>query len=220
MVLFAAACSATPVSNVDSGAASGTSTTASLGGTTVTRPNDTALSVAGTTTLDSTTVAGGADATTTTVPGAVPGQSTVPGGGVVTTAAPVPTTNGGGGGSPTTPAPTTATTAKATTTTTVPKPTLVADGSNNTLTVHCMGPVTSAMASATWSTTNATQVAVALGQVADAFSAPINADLSKTSGSYPVTLTCPGPANQYTTVTAMGPGGKTTVVITWTMHVM
>jgi len=83
-----------------------------------------------------------------------------------------------------------------------------------------MNAALTAMASATWTTTNATQVAVALGQVDDAFSAKVNGDPSKTSSSYPVSLSCSGPAQQFTTVTAMGPGGKTTAVITWTIHTM
>lgn len=209
-----AACSGTTAPKVETGAApnaaSGTSVVGTSVGTTPgTTPGTTVApdTAGGDTTISPNLAGNGLATTSSTASGANPNatQPTTPGGG------PAPTSG---------PGPTTATTAATTTTTTAPKPTLNASGPGGDNTVHCMGGNNNPSASATWSTANATQVAVAIGNVPDAFAAAINGDLSRTSGSYPVTLSCTDSNPQVTTVTAMGPGGKTTKQIIWTMHHM
>jgi len=213
-IVVSVSCSGASPGGVDAGFAAPGSSSAPTG--TSNTPGTTASATRGTTPAG-TAVVGAADVTstvatdgsTTTVAGAPSGPSTTRAPGNASTPPTIP------GAVPTVPAPTAAPTTIAPTTT-ASKVTLSAGGPGGDETVHCMGGVTSAMATATWTTTNATQVAVALGFVADAFASPYNQDLSKLNGSYPVPIGCTGV--QYTTVSARGPGGPVTVHIRWEIH--
>ena len=230
----AAGCSSsTPT--VDAGAKSevtnpaGTTLTRGTGtsvpGTIDSGPGTTVASDPGTTVAgESTTTVAGAPPVTgangapvTTVAPAGPGAVTTVAG-VTTTAKPGPPTSAGGVTTvpvttvaPTTTPPTTA----------APKPTLKASGAGNDNQIHCHAGNANAQVSVEWTATNATKVAVAAGDVGDAFSAPnarISTNLQGTTT--PMNLSCSPDPIQKTTVTADGPGGRTTVVITWAIMKM
>ena len=214
---------AKPVANAPVTAAAPTGTGTSVVGTVDSAPGttygtDSVATAAGETT---TTMAGsppvtGANGvpittkpTATTVPG---GVTTVPG--VATTAKP---------GSPTTTGVATTVTTVATTTptTAAPPPELTASASGNDPQIHCHSGVDFALNTVVWSSTAATRVAVAAGKVDDAFANPINPDLTKVSSQLNVKLSCHQvDGGQHTTVTAEGPGGKTTRYIDWSIMAM
>lgn len=84
-----------------------------------------------------------------------------------------------------------------------------------------MGAQTSASTSVHWEATGATQIAVATGKLGNAFDAPNSKKYAADASPQNVgPFSCSGESTVYSTVTARGPGGDATVLVTWTIHHM